>query len=288
MVGEPKLQKAKHDGQRGSFISSLWHGLAVLEAMADGNGDVPLAALASSVQLNKTTTWRLAHTLVRLGYLRQDEKTRRFRLAPRVLALGHAYFETLDLRELANPFLRDLSARVNEMVNLAILDGDELVFIDRIRTSQIVNINLHPGSHLSLYNTALGRALISEMPMAWLRQYMLHLDADPKATRYAQDGGKKLLLLLKEVREKGYSLSDNERVEGLRAVAAPIRDRSGKIVAALNILVPSVRVTAAELRQVLVPAAMETAGEISAALGFKWRQMWRLNKAGRFGKILTD
>ena len=256
----------------------------MLEAVADSNGDMPLVAVASSVHLNKTTTWRLAHTLVRLGYLRQDANTRRFRLAPRVLALGHAYLETLDLRELANPSLRDLSTRVNEMVNLGILDGYELVFIDRIRTSQIVSINLHPGSHLPLYNTSLGRMLISEMPMAWLRQYMAHLDGDPKAAKYVQDGGKKLLLLLKEVREKGYALSDNERVEGLRAVAAPVRDRSGKIVAALNILVPSVRVTASELRQNLAPAAIETASEISAALGFKWRQ-WRSNKAGQMGRF---
>jgi IclR family transcriptional regulator, pca regulon regulatory protein len=279
------LQKQpKPAAQRGPFIASLSHGLAVLEAVVDSNGDIPLAALASSVHLNKTTTWRLAHTLVRLGYLRQDEKTRRFKLAPRVLALGHAYLEALDLRELANPFLRDLSTRVNEMVNLAILHGDELVFIDRIRTSQIVSVNLHPGSRLPLYNTSLGRVLISEMPMAWLRQYMSHLDGDPKATRYIQDGGKKLLLALKEVRDKGYALSDNERVEGLRAVAAPVRERGGKIVAALNVLVPSVRVTASELRENFAPAAMETASEISAALGFKWRQ-WRSGKAGQIGRF---
>lgn len=271
-----------------AFISSLSHGLAVLEAVADCTDDIALATLASRVQFNKTNTWRLVHTLVRLGYLRQDERTRRFRLAPRVLALGYAYFESLDLRELAHPFLRDLSSRVNEMVNLAILDGNELVFIDRIKTSQIVNINLHPGSHLSLYNTSLGRALISEMPLPWIRQYVSHLERDPKAARYLQDGAKKLLLLLKTVRERGYALSDNERVEGLRSVATPIRDRHGKIVAALNILIPSSRVTTSELQQAFVPAARETASLISAALGFKWRQFWKSSESKDFEKLFTD
>jgi IclR family pca regulon transcriptional regulator len=244
----------------------------VLEAAAENCDDVPLTKLAAKVGLNKTTTWRLAHTLVSLGYLRQDEKTRRFRVAPRVIALGYAYFEGLDLKELANPFLKELSIRVNEMVNLAILDGYELVFIERIRTSQIVNINLQPGSHLPLYNTSLGRVLISEMPQAWLRQYTSYLRADPRAAKYIQDGNRKLFSLLKEVRSRGFALSDNERVEGLRAVTTPIRNKSGKIVAALNILVPSARVTMPALRQSYVPAALETAAQISAALGFKWRQ----------------
>jgi IclR family pca regulon transcriptional regulator len=249
----------------------------VLKAAAESSDAVPLTKLARIVGLNKTTTWRLAHTLVNLGYLHQDEVTRRFRPAPQVLALGYAYFEGLDLKELASPLLTDLSTRVNEMVNLAILDGHELVFVERIRTAQIVNIHLQPGSHLPLYNTALGRVLISEMPQAWLRQYISYLRGDPRAANYVRNGGRKLLSQLKDTRDRGYAVSDNERVEGLRAAAAPIRNRSGKIVASLNILVPSFRVTMSALRQSYLPAALETAAKISATLGFKWRQTLNSN-----------
>jgi IclR family pca regulon transcriptional regulator len=257
-----------------TFISSLSHGLSVLEAVAESEHDIALSALAKRVSLKKTNTWRLAHTLVRLGYLRQDPETRRFSPSSRVLALGYAYFDSLDLKQLAQPILRDLLTRVDELVNLAIMDRDELVFVDRMKpSSQVVNVNLRPGSHLPLYNTSLGRALISERPLPWLRQYMSHLDGDPMATRYVQDGGKRLLKMLSDVRERGYSLSDNERVEGLRSVASPIRDKTSEIVAAVNILVPSTRMTLSDMRENLAPKVMETAAHVSAVLGYRRKRV---------------
>jgi IclR family pca regulon transcriptional regulator len=266
-----------------SFIRSLSHGLAVLEAVAESENDIQLASLAKRVSLKKTNTWRLAHTLVRLGYLRQNAETRRFSPSPRVLALGYAYFDRLDLRQLAAPFLQDLSARVKEMVNLAILDGDEMVFVDRVKTSQIVSVNLHPGSRLPLYNTAVGRALIFEMPQVWLRQYISRLDGDPEAATYIRDGGKKLRKMLSDIRERGYAVSDNERIEGVRSVASPIRDKTSKVVAAMNILVPSTRVTISKLRQTHAPELVKTAGKLSAALGFRWTRASRNGTGHRSG-----
>lgn len=260
--------RSSHDR---SFINSLSHGLAVLEAVAESENDIPLASLAKRVNLKKTNTWRLTRTLVTLGYLRQNSETRRFSPSPRVLALGYAYFDRLDLREIASPFLQDLSARVKEMVNLAILDADDLVFVDRIKSSQIVNVNLQPGSRLTLYNTALGRVLIAGMPRGWLRQYISRLGGDPMAVKYVQKGGKKLLNILNDVRKRGYDMSNNERIEGLRSIAAPIRDKSSKIVAGINILVPSTRVSAFQLRQNYLADLIETAGKLSAALGFRVR-----------------
>jgi IclR family transcriptional regulator, pca regulon regulatory protein len=260
--------KVKRTADRTS-IASLAHGLSVLEAVARSEKEIPLRVVANRVHLTKTTTWRLAHTLVRLGYLRQNPETRCFTPSPRVLSLGYAYFDRLDLRQLAAPFLQELSARLNEMVNLAIIDGDELVFVDRIKTSQIISINLHIGSRLTLHNTALGRVLISEMPLVWLRQYMSRLADDPGAMKYIKGGGAKLLQMLDQVRERGYELSDNERVVGVRSVACPIRDQTRRIIAALNILVPSSRATMVELRRTLAPQALETSGKISEVLGFR-------------------
>ncbi len=152
--------KTENDPDR-NLISSFARGLAVLEAVAAHHEPIPLAALAEKVGMKKTSTWRLVHTLVRTGYVRQDPKTRTFRPSPRVLALGYSYFDGLDLKQLSAPFLQALAGQFNETVNLAVLDGDELVYIERLRTSQIITINLHVESRLPLYNTSLGRALIS-------------------------------------------------------------------------------------------------------------------------------
>lgn len=248
----------------------------MLEAVADNVGDIPLAELAKRVGLKKTRTWRLVHTLVDLGYLHQDPRTRDFRPAPRVLALGYAYFDSLDLKQLSAPFLRELSARRNETVNLAVLDGDELIYVERIRTSQIVTINLHVGSRLPLYSTSLGRALISEMPERWLYEYIRRIADDPKARQYVQDRGKKLFAALRETRERRYALNDEELVKGLRAISSPIRDRTSEIVAAVCIAAPSSRVTVADLRRTFAPDLVAAADKISLALGYRAEQSDRI------------
>lgn len=241
----------------------------MLEAVAESTEDVPLAKLALIVGLKKTSTWRLVRTLVQLGYILQDPETRQLRPAPRILALGYAYLDGLDLKQMVAPFLRDLSARVDETVNLAILNGDELIYIDRVRTDQILNINLHVGSRLPLYNTSLGRALISDMPEAWLKGYLERMGAEPQAKEYVDENGKKLRKLLKETQRLGYALNDEELVKGLRGVASPIRDRTNGIVAAICITVPAGRATLAKLKSDFVSELLRTADQMSYALGYR-------------------
>src|SRR5687768_1119272 len=124
------------------FVASLAHGLAVLEALAEHGPEISLDALARHAKQPKPTTWRLVHTLVSLGYVRQEASNRCFSLAARILALGVS-FEGMNLKELAAPFLRDLAARVGETVNMAVLDGMHLIYIERIKTNQVISINLH-------------------------------------------------------------------------------------------------------------------------------------------------
>lgn len=252
-----------------NLISSLAHGLTVLEAVAAHQEPIPLATLANAVGMKKTSTWRLVHTLVHLGYVRQDPKTRTFRPAPRVLALGYSYFDGLDLKQLSAPFLQDLAAHFNETVNLAVQDSDSLVYVERIRTPQIININLHVGSRLPLFNTSLGRALLCDAPADWLDEYMDRIADDPRSKDYLGNGKRGLLKLLDETRKQGYSLNDEELVKGLRSVAAPIRGAGNEIVAAIGIAVPSSRVTVADLKRDYVQQLLATAEKISMALGYR-------------------
>jgi IclR family pca regulon transcriptional regulator len=251
-----------------NLISSLAHGLTVLEAVAAHQEPIPLATLATAVGMKKTSTWRLVHTLVHLGYVRQDPKTRTFRPAPRVLALGYSYFDGLDLKQISTPFLRDLAARFDETVNLALQDGDSLVYVERIRTSQIININLHVGSRLPLFSTSLGRALLCETPKEWVEEYMDRID-DDRIADYVGGGKRSLLKLLEETRRLGYSLNDEEFVKGLRAVAAPIRGANKEIIAAIGIAVPSSRVTVADLKRDYARELISTAEKISMVLGYR-------------------
>lgn len=252
-----------------NLIASLAHGLSVLEAVGSHGGSITLATLAENVGLSKTSTWRLVHTLVSAGYVRQDPKNRTFSPAPRILSLGYSYFDSLDIKQLAFPFLQELSAHFNETVNLAIQDGDELVYVDRIGTTQIINVNLHVGSRLPLFNTSLGRALICETPDEWLRAYLGRLTDEPSAKDYLRTGKRPLMKLLDDARRQRFSINDEELVKGLRSVASPLVDASGAIVGAVGIAVPSSRVTVAELRRDFAPQLLATSDRISTALGYR-------------------
>lgn len=248
------------------FVTALSNGLSVLGALSDTPYGISLEKLGKRTGLKKTTTWRLAQTLVDLGYVRQDMETRCFAPAPRVLTLGYAYFDSLDLRQLAEPFLRDLSARVGEAVDMAVLDGDRAIFVERIRTSQVVSVSIHVGSTIPLFNTALGKALICDMPESWLQEYIKTHRDHPTGQAYFKNGGSKLRRLLSKTRELGYSLNDRELFKDLLSIASPLRDRT-KVVAAINIVVPTSRMNAPQLQRSFVPPLLETAEKISLALG---------------------
>jgi IclR family pca regulon transcriptional regulator len=256
--------------RRRPLNASLAHGLAVLEALSQDRPEMGLTELAKRVGLSKPTTWRLVHTLVRLGYLRQDLDTKRFRLSPRILSLG-TLFEGMDLKDLAAPFLRDLSALLGETVNMAVQDGDHILYIERVKTSQVVNINLHVGSRLPLYNTSMGRALVAYMPGTWISEYLARLSGDPHARRYVEEEGRVLREALQQTRARGYALNDEDLVAGLRSVAAPIwRAGAALPVAAVNVAVPSARVSTRQLHERYAPELISTAAHISTALG--WRR----------------
>jgi IclR family pca regulon transcriptional regulator len=196
----------------------------------------------------------------------QDEENEKYFLSARVMGLGYSVLEGMDLRELALPYLRRLSRRCGETVNMAVMDRNELVYVERLKTQQIVNINLNIGSRLPLYNTSMGRALIAFQPETWLRHYISVLP--PEAAEYSRRSGKKLLDILSEVRRKGYAVNNEDLATGLRSVASQIRNRKGEIMAAVNIAVPSARVSLEDLEKKYAPQLLTTVTEISAALGY--------------------
>ena len=200
-----------------------------------------------------------------MGYIKQNVETHRYYLQPRVLNIGYALLQGMDMNDLASPSLKELSLRCGETVNMAIRDGVELVYVERLKTQQIININLHVGSRLPLHNTSMGRALIAYQPQQWLREYISQLP--PEAAEYARRGGRKLLGILEEARRKKYAINNEDLAKGLRSVATQIWNRNREVVAAVNIAVPSVRVSLKGLEEIYAPQLLETAREISATLG---------------------
>lgn len=252
-----------------NFITSLSRGLSILEAFDPANPIMGITDMGRKTGLSKSTVFRLVHTLRSLGYIIPVGEENKYTLGPKVLGLGFAVLSSLELREVAQPYLTDLSRQIGETVNLAVLDGWKLIYVERIKTQQIVNINLHVGSRLELYNTAMGRVLAAFQNEDWIPRYLNYLKQLPEAEQYWRDNAKKFLKILEEVRKNNFAINNEELTPGLRSVAAPVRNKEGKVIGAVNIAVSSSVFSLQRLKQKLIPPLQKTTQAISLALGFE-------------------
>lgn len=250
------------------FINSIAKALRVLEAFSGDHRHLTLTELSERSLENKATTRRVALTLRDLGYLRQDT-VKRFALTPKVLDLGERFLEALSLPDVAEPHLAELAGRIRESTNVAIRDGRDALYVARVTAAdRILDVNLRIGSRLPLHATSLGKALLLE----YSREELIEALGPPPwpnltgATRTDPD---RLMADLAEAQRVGCAMADGELEIGLRSIAAPIRDASGAIVAAVNISTHTLRVPLDTLLSEMRPALIETAGEISADLGYR-------------------
>jgi IclR family pca regulon transcriptional regulator len=251
------------------FISSLARGLSILESFDQEQPSMGIADLAKKTGLSMSTTYRLVYTLRSLGYIIPNSRDSKYTLGPKVLSLGYAVLSSLELREIARPYLLRLSHLVKETVNLAVLDEWKLVYIERLKTQQIININLHVGSRLDLFNTAMGRVLAAFRKKEWIVRYVKHIKKIPEAEPYWKNDGEWLLKILEEVRENDLAVNNQELTPGLLSVAAPIRDREGVVIGAVNIAVSSSLYSLERLKKELIVPLRQATQAISAALGFE-------------------
>lgn len=246
-----------------TFVQSLDRGLAVLQAFNAERPAMTLADMARATGLTRATARRLLLTLVALGYVCSDGRT--FELTPRVLDLGFAYVSSLQLPDIAQPFMEALSSNVHESVSASVLDGTQIVYVARVNTQRIMGISLAIGSRLPAAWTSMGRVLLAGLSEEELEEFLDSLVFDAPTERSITDIPS-LRAEVNAVRSQGYSLVDQELEEGVRSVAAPLRDRRGRTLAAINVGTHAARVTLKELRAVILPELIVTARSIESQL----------------------
>ena len=253
----------------GEFVQSLDRGLAVIRAFGAERPELTLSDVARTTGLTRAAARRFLHTLVELGYVRSDGRL--FTLRPKILELGYAYLSSLSLPEIALPHLEQLVERVHESSSVSVLDGDEVVYVARVPTKRIMTVSISVGTRFPAYATSMGRVLLAWRSADWLDGYLAsaklraltpHTIAEPQALRAE----------FAAVRERGWALVDQELEEGLRSVAAPIRDQSGQVVAAINVATNVSRHQPEELIGRIVPELVATAGLIEQDLALSSAQ----------------
>jgi IclR family pca regulon transcriptional regulator len=247
-----------------NYVQSLDRGLAVIRAFDAEHPRLQLSEVARATGLTRAAARRFLLTLVQLGYVAVEG--REFRLRPRVLELGYSYLSGLTLPDVAQPHLETLVQRVNESSSVSVLDGDDIVYVARVPTKRIMAVVIAVGTRFPAYVTSMGRVLLAGLPPAELDAYLARADLAALTPRTITDP-QQLRAALARVRDQGYAVVDQELEQGLRSAAAPIRDRDGRVVAAVNVSVSASRTSIRELEVEILPALLETAAQIEHDLG---------------------
>ncbi|WP_216589731.1 IclR family transcriptional regulator domain-containing protein [Streptomyces brasiliscabiei] len=245
------------------FVRSFERGLAVIRAFDAEHPALTLSEVARTCELTRAAARRFLLTLVDLGYVHTDGRL--FRLTPRVLELGYAYLAGLALPDLAVPHLERLVAQVGESSSLCVLDGDDIVYVARVSASRIMTATITVGTRFPAQVTSVGRVILAHLPDEEIDARLARVVPHP-FTRRTLTSADRLRAELRRVRRQGYALVDQELEEGLRSVAAPVRDRDGEVVAAVNIPVHAGRTSVESVRRDLLPPLLATVARIEADL----------------------
>jgi IclR family transcriptional regulator, pca regulon regulatory protein len=265
---------ARRDGSP-DFIEAIARGLDVIRAFGPGQPVMSLARVADASDLPRPTARRILLTLEQLGYVRQVGRAAGggapvpgqpgvgYELTPRVLDLGMSYVLSRGLWEVARPHMEALVARTRESTSIAQLDGSDIVYVARVAVPKIVTLSVTVGTRFPALQTSLGKVLLAALPPAAAERVL----AEPSRSRIIppwQPDAAARAAALREVRARGYALTDQQLAPGIRSVAVPLRDGEGTVIAALNVNSHAAETPLDVLVGQHLPLLLQTAGAISA------------------------
>jgi IclR family pca regulon transcriptional regulator len=243
-----------------SYVQSFARGLAVIRAFDAQHPEQTLTDVAAATGLTRAGARRILLTLQTLGYV--EAEGRLFRLTPKILDLGFAYLTSMPFWNLAEPVMEELSAQVHESCSAAVLDRTEIVYVLRVPTHKIMTINLSIGSRLPAYCTSMGRVLLSALDDEALDETLgaTPLRAYTPRTITDKDELKKTIA---QVRRQGWAVVDQELEGGLISLSAPIRNRQGRVIAAMNISGNAQRNSAKQMVKAFLEPLLQAAQTVS-------------------------
>ncbi len=243
------------------FVEALARGLDVIRAFQPRRPAMSLAAVAAAAGLARPTARRILLTLQQMGYVRAADGG--FELTPRVLELGMAYVLARNRWDLARPHMERLVARTRESSSVAQLDGSDIVYVARVAVPKIVTLAVTIGTRFPAMATSLGKVLLAALPPGVADRVLAEPGRSGITPRF-QPSAQQRAEGLRDVRARGWALTDEELAPGIRSIAAPLRDGDGQVVAALNICVPAAETPMDVLADEFLPLLLQTAGAISA------------------------
>lgn len=245
-----------------SFVRTFARGLKVIEVMGQGSSRQTLGEIAEAVELPRTAVRRFLMTLVDLSFVRTDGK--HYWLTPRVLRLGLSYLSTLPYWRQAQPTLEELCARARQSCALSVLDGEDLVYVQRQHAKRILPMSPTLGSRLPAHAVSMGRMLLAGLPDEELDEYLRTATLKPLTSATVVDR-KLLKKQILKARADGYAWVDGELDESICGLAVPVRDKDGQTIAAVNVSLPTGQFQREDAVQQFLGELRQAASQLRAA-----------------------
>ena len=247
-------------------VQSIDRAVMILKCFSERNRELSLAEIADRLDLNKSTLHGIISTLKHHNLMDQDERTQKYRLGLGLMELGAIVSNSMDVNEIAEPFLNDLCNRLDETVHMCLLDDKDVVYIGKKESNQSIRIITKIGARIPAYCTGVGKAILANLDEPEVDKHLPDkmIKSAPKTITDKVELKKEFA----KIRERGYSTDDEEYTPGLSCVAAPIFDRSGRVRYAISTSGPSVRMTPEKVQEA-IRLVTEAAMDISRKLGYE-------------------
>ena len=249
-----------------SELAAVKRTMRILELLADHPEGMGVTELAAQLAVNKASVSRILATLQKAGYVSQDERTRLFSLGWRLVALAYRFADSLPLEEAARPVLRELAQKTGELVQLAVVDGEELLFVAKAEGARPLRVASMLGKAAPLHATAVGKVWLASLPEARVLE-ILARKGMPRITEHTITDPMRLLEELRQVRAQGYALAREEVNPTVVGVAAAVPPDGPAVRAALVVAIPAFEATEARIGE-LAAACRQAAGTLAARLAF--------------------
>ena len=248
-------------------IQSVTNALNLLEQFKRDRDELGVTELSNRLGLHKNKIFRLLATLETKGYIEQNKATENYRLGLKNLELGQAFIKQLGLVRPLKPFLKEIVEECNEMAYIAIIRQNSVVCLDVEESNQAVKVTNDVGLRLPIHCTAIGKAQIAYATEEELEKLGI-LDNMERFTPNTIVNKVEFIKQIKEVARRGYALDDEEYNPGVKCVAVPIKDYTGRVVGGISVSGPSYRMTDKLLKEKIIPVVTEVGKKASKRLGF--------------------
>ncbi len=247
------------------ILETVDKALKILLLLAEDSREMSISEVSSKTRINKSTTYRILNTFCKNRFVIKNANNRKYRIGLRCLEIGNCILKSLDLRNIARPLLERLRDQTGETVNIITIDDGMGVYVDRVESQHAVQMISSIGTREELHCTGVGKALLAFLPESEIDEVIKQHGLPKKTARTITDP-KKLKDHLKEIREQGYSIDNEEAEEGIRCVGAPVFDHNNNVIASISVAALAYRWSLADAKK-NAKFVVETARRLSAALG---------------------